>query len=72
MLYMCCWMNEEKTMQAHGFVKAKSPERAKQIMLENLQKGYEVTEIVPAYECWITPQSLTVNFANMTEYSLFG
>ena len=75
MLFMCYWRSETERRssgQACGFIRASSPEEAKKIMQENLQEGYEVAEIIPAKEHWITPQSITVNFANTTDYMMFG
>lgn len=75
MLFMCYWRSgaeRRSSKQACGFIRAENLDAAREEMQRSLQEGYEVTEVIPAKEHWITPQSLTVNFANMADYSLFG
>ena len=75
MLFKCFWRNGKGSAGSHqccGFIRAESLEDAEKIMRRSLQEGCELVETIPAQEHWITPQSLTVNFANMTEYALFG
>lgn len=54
-----------------GYVKANSREEAYEITQSKLRKGGEVTAVYEASENWITPQSLTINFRNTAEYTLF-
>ena len=53
---------------AHGYVKAESRDDAYDIAKSMLREGYEVTAVYEATENWITPQSLTMNFRNNTDY----
>lgn len=72
MIYIVYWRNKENRIAHHGYVKAKSHDDAYDITMANLQKGYEVTAVYAASENQITPQSITINFPNTTEYRLFG
>ena len=72
MLFICCWKDPWTKRPYQGFVKAKDADEARKIMWENLMAGCELTHIDPADESLITPQSLTINFPNMTDYELFG
>lgn len=75
MLFMATWKQKAAPQQAvgsRGFVKAESEKDARRIMQENLDSAYEVTGIYPAQEHQITPQAITVNFRNTSEYRLFG
>ncbi len=55
-----------------GFVKAADKEDAKLITQQTLQGGNEVTDVTEAYEHQITPSAICINFANKSEYTLFG
>lgn len=72
MLFICCWKDPWRKWPHQGFVKAKDADEARKIMCENLMAGCELTQIDPADESLITPQSLTINFPNLTDYELFG
>ena len=75
MLFMCYWRSETEgrsSKRVCGFIRAENLDAAREEMQRSLQEGCEVSEVIPAKEHWITPQSLTVNFANTAEYSLFG
>jgi hypothetical protein len=54
-----------------GYVKANTADEAYDITKAKLQKGCEVTAVYKASENWITPQSITLNFVNTSEYT-FG
>lgn len=70
MIYFVSWKGLGGN-KANGFVKADSLEDAYSITMKALQNGCCVTEVCPAYESMITPQSLTINFPNETEYGSF-
>lgn len=61
-----------KRVPAPGYVRAESRDEAYDIVKSMLHEGYEVTAVYEASENWITPQSLTLNFPNESEYTLFG
>lgn len=71
MLYMCYWKMKNTSVNPHGFVRADSLEDAEQIMRASLNKDCEIVSITQAREHWITPQSITINFPNITDYVLF-
>ena len=52
-------------------MKACSESDARRITEENLDSAYEVTEVMEAAEHMITPQSITINFRNTSEYTIF-
>ena len=73
-LYQCFWKDRNApigTPPSCGFVWAEDEDDARRIMQENLDSTYEVSEVHPAQESSITPQSLTINFRNEKEYELF-
>ena len=53
------------------YVKANTADEAYDITKAKLQKGCEVTAVYEASENMITPQSITLNFSNTSEYTLF-
>ena len=53
-----------------GYVKANTADEAYDIAKAKLQKECEVTAVYEASENWITPYSITLNFANTWEYIL--
>lgn len=70
MIYNVYWKDEN--MNRHnGFCKARSRDEAYDITAKLLQKGCVITAVYEANENSITPQSLTINFANTTDYDLF-
>jgi len=74
MIYRAYW--KKKTSPEYvaghcGYVKACSKSDARRIVEENLDSAYEVTEVIEAAEHMITPQSITINFRNTSEYSIF-
>ena len=71
MLYKAYWRNNTDRKRHHGFVKACDPEKAFDIVTAKLQEGFSVVAIYKASESEITPQSLTINFENLTQYKLF-
>jgi hypothetical protein len=71
MIYIAYWRHNEERISHHGFVIANSRDEAYDIVMSKLQKGYQVTHIYNASENQITPQSLTINFPNTTDYHLF-
>lgn len=72
-IWQVCWRSRQNGYQsAFGYVKARSADEAYDITKAKLQKGFEVTAVYEATENMITPQSLTLNFANTAEYTLFG
>ena len=70
MIYFVSWKGLFGNM-ANGFVKADSLEDAYSITMKALRDGCCVTEVCTAHESMITPQSLTINFTNETEYGSF-
>lgn len=72
MIFICCWKDPWWNRPHQGFVKAKDADEARKIMNKNLMAECELAQVDPADESWITPQSLTVNFPNLTDYELFG
>lgn len=70
-IFLAYWKDESRNTY-HGFVKAENRYEAKKIVDNCLDKGWYVTAIYKADESCITPQSLTVNFLNTSEYKLFG
>ena len=55
-----------------GFVKANTRQGAIRIAGKKLQQGAIITGCVEAYQHQITPQSITLNFPNESEYKYFG
>ena len=55
-----------------GFVKAKTRVGAIRIATGKLKPTCIITGCVEGAEHQITPQSITLNFANESEYKLFG
>ena len=73
MIWQVYWRNRQNGYySAFGYVKAKTADEAYDITTAKLQKGCEVTAVYEASENMITPQSLTLNFTNAAEYTLFG
>ena len=71
MIYYVSWKLVIEGTTAHGFVEADSPEDAYSITLKALQAGCCVTEVCAGSKNMVTPQSLTINFPNETEYGSF-
>lgn len=70
MLFFALWTYNGK--ECRGFLKAKDENDARNILKTTLESGCVIESIVKAFEHQITPQSLTLNFANTTDYELFG
>ena len=71
-IWQVYWRNRQVSKNAVvGYVKANSRNEAYEIAKEKLQKECEITAVYEASESWITPQSLTINFMNIEEYTLF-
>lgn len=70
-IYEVYWMNKETRERHHGYCKANSHDNAFDIVQSRLQPGYIVTHVYEASESRITPQSLTINFPNTSEYTTF-
>lgn len=73
-VFQCFWKSRSApngTPPFSGFVRAVDQADARHIVKDNLDSDYEVTEVQPAQESSITPQSLTINFRNDKEYELF-
>ena len=70
-IYQVYWRNKTTREVNHGYVKAESEKQAYDITMGKLQKGWSVSAVYPATENQITPQSLTLNFINATDYTLF-
>lgn len=71
-LWQVYWRDRRTGLDpVHGYVRAESRDEAYDIAMSMLQEGYEVTAVYEATENQITPQSLTVNFVNDTDYDLF-
>ena len=70
MLFFASWTYHGE--ERRGFLKAKNENDARNILKTTLTPGCIVKTITKAYEHQITPQSLTLNFANTTDYELFG
>ena len=66
------WRHEAERVPHHGIVLAENRDDAYEIVTSYLQKGYHVTHVYEVDESRITPQSVTVNFPNTTDYHLFG
>lgn len=74
MLFKAYWKRKTAPPQVAGncgFVRAESEKDARRIMQENLSSEFEVTDVHEAQEHQITPQAITVNFRNTSEYALF-
>lgn len=70
MLYFVSWTYDGEARR--GFLKAKDETEARSILKTLLKPGCVIKRITEAFEHQITPQSLTLNFANTTDYTLFG
>lgn len=69
------WWKDSKGDTHRGLVKAECADDAWDILRNSLQEGYTAVNII----FWgdnennnITPQTLCINFANTSEYQLFG
>lgn len=71
MIWLVFWKNCYG-QSFRGFVKAKARRGAITIAQRKLQTDCIITGCVQAYEHQITPQSITLNFENTSEYELFG
>ena len=71
MLFAASWISSDNKT-CRGFLKAKDMIDAHGILKTMLKPDCIVKTITEAYEHQITPQSLTINFANTTDYELFG
>lgn len=72
MIFLAYWKDKDRNTY-HGFVKADNRYEAKKILDNGFPegRGFYVTAIYKADESQITPQSLTYNFPNTSEYKLF-
>lgn len=70
MIWLVFWKNCGDSRR--GFVKAKTRKSAIMIAQRILRAECIITGCVQAYEHQITPQSITLNFENTSEYELFG
>lgn len=68
-IYEVYWRYNNR--KSHGYVRAESEENAREIAQVYLPPGIYVDEIFQVDESRITPQSITLNFPNMTDYELF-
>jgi len=72
-IWQVYWRNRQNGYySAFGYVKANTADEAYDITKAKLQKGCEVKAVYEASENMITPQSMTLNFANTSEYTLLG
>lgn len=75
MIFRAYWKSKSAPKTAisfSGFVKATDENDAKRIMEENLDTNrYEVIRVVEAVEHMISPQAITINFRNTSEYKVF-
>lgn len=69
-LFLVFWKTKESNVY-FGFVQAESKDNARIIALSHLQDGCTVTAVYKAFYDMITPQSITLNFTNNTDYHLF-
>ena len=69
MLFMAEWKFSGKTCR--GFVKAGNEKEAESIMREKLLPECELGKIREEKEHRLTPQSITINFENAAQYTLF-
>lgn len=56
----------------HGYVRAGSEKSAREIARKHLFSDAKIEGAYRVDESRITPQSVTLNFANTNEYTLFG
>ena len=70
MLYFVSWTYDGEARR--GFLKAKDETEARSILKTLLKPECVIKRITEAFEHQITPQSLTLNFANTADYTLFG
>lgn len=70
-IYQVYWRHKVNRDVHFGYVKAVSADAAFDIVTEKLREGYNVTAVYESSENAITPQSLTINFHNTTDYELF-
>ena len=71
MIWLVFWKNCYG-QSFRGFVKARTRRGAITIAQRKLQTECIITGCVQGYEHQITPQSITLNFENTSEYELFG
>lgn len=74
MIFRAYWKlksSPEKSTPHVGFVRATDKEDARRIMEENLDIQYEVIDVTEAAEHMITPQAITINFRNTSQYTAF-
>lgn len=69
-IWQVYWRDENRNTYC-GYVKASGRNAAYDITQGMLRKGCRITAVYEASENWITPQSLTINFTNTTDYVLF-
>ena len=70
MIWRVFWKYEGNSFA--GFVKANTRNGAINAARYHLKRECIITGCVQAHEHQITPQSITLNFANTTDYELFG
>lgn len=70
MMYVVYWRDENRK-RYHGYVKAKNRDKAFDIANGMLSRNCNITAVYMASENAITPQSICLNFANTTDYTLF-
>lgn len=71
MIFKVFWENGNHNRHS-GFVNAKNRYEAQEITEHMLQAGYVVTDVHNASLDSVTPQSITLNFPNKSEYTMFG
>jgi len=59
------------SFQLGGYVEADTLSEATEIAKEHLSKDAELIDVCPAHT-EPTPQSITINFQNTSQYTLFG
>ena len=72
MIYIAYWRNKADRIAHHGYDKANTHDEAYDLVQGKLQKGCRVEAVYEASESDITPQSITINFPNTTDYTRFG
>ena len=71
MIWRVFWKTSD-SQSFGGFVRANTRTGAIRIAGQKLQKGTVICGCVEAYSHQITPQSITLNFPNETDYQFFG
>ena len=71
MIFKVYWENG-KGERHMGFVNAQNRYKAQKITEDRLQEGYVVTGVYNGTLDQVTPQSITLNFPNKSEYTAFG